>query len=1222
MVDAAGGGGVEGVELTLQTGYAFAERSRLAFAGKELPAVAAAASGRDGRFVLQAPGHGLWRLLARRDGYLPAFYSLQPLYADEELPDLRLVREVERTVRVVDAEGRPLAGARLVAAVWMPGWSSREGWWLESTARVTGDDGLARVPAHPEARLLLVARHGDRYGRTETAAGTSPATLRLDRALVPSRVVTAEGRPAKGAYAFLLNPFLPLGRVADDGTLLLPPPGDDLPPLLFADDEGILPLAERGVTVAPGEPPQWQLAATTAFDGRVIDAGDGSGIAGALVWGASAYAVCDRTGSFRLRIRSDGVISVQAAAAGYIPASTQLKAPVEEREIPLEPALTVEGRVLDGAGQGVAGAEITAQALPRSTFNPDGSSVRMMISSPPRASRRRTSAGPDGRFRLTALAYGVPYALAVRAPGFAPAAVSLAETPAGESPPPLSITLEPGLVATGRVVDFDHQPVAGAGVMLLASPVPDSGPPPAQATSDEGGSFELRDLAPGLYSLTVRAEGFVPATVPGIELERSSEAIDLGSVQLDAGATVRGKVTDVEGRPLEGVELSLFGKHQGGLALRTDSRADGSFRFTGVPRHVQRLWARREGFVQREMSIDPAVEEEVRVVLEPGITLTGRVIDARGEPVPGAPVNVKRWQHGGLIGRSVRCDEEGRFVAPDLAPGRVILEVAGLVGKGGPVSVELSPDRPPPEVVIELKPTATLQGRIVDLEGRPVSEAGVAISRLDPSTRGPSGMSTHAASDQAGGFVFFGQEPGEYVVRVSHPQYEPAERRVELTDGGEQNLELVLEPRQDAGPLWHGRLVDEEGRGVDGARVFLRGASGRRVGETRSGSDGAFRLQAPRFEPGVIVVDHPAFAPWRSPLLEPAAAGEPLLITLERGGEIRGEIHGLEPGQLAIVQILATSDGVTRRGVARLDGRYRVAGLAPGEHLLELKLPDRSARERVVIHAPGEVVEHDVELAGGARLSGRVLADGEALAGATLFLSCGEHTAAGTAETTTQGDGFFIFRQVPYGVCRLYVGASQRGLSVEREVIVDADEEEVLIELRTSSVRGRVIDRVDGSPIAGATIRLWSEKGGTPFDARSDGEGFFRLVTFEQVEMSLQVTARGYATLTQRLTLAGEDPSLELALTPAVPLELYLRREDGEVPRWVDLQATAGDRSLSTLLQPTADGRAVVEILSPGRWRLELQDRGSGDRASLELTLPAPPQQVVLRPPADDQGTR
>lgn len=202
----------------------------------------------------------------------------------------------------------------------------------------------------------------------------------------------------------------------------------------------------------------------------------------------------------------------------------------------------------------------------------------------------------------------------------------------------------------GRVVDESDEPLADAGVTLLAS-------------GHDGGlrsrQIETRSDARG---------GFV-ADVPGDEVRISAAYGSNQSESLDflvtdtpvivvwrADASLSGRVTDSAGRPVTHFEIGVWG---GPYRIRTqDVRSgDGRYKLTKLVRGAVKVEASSDDFApaeRRRVTLKAGEVPDVDFVLAEGLRMTGLVRAANtARPIEGALVTVD--------GRSAETDSTGHF---------------------------------------------------------------------------------------------------------------------------------------------------------------------------------------------------------------------------------------------------------------------------------------------------------------------------------------------------------------------------------------------------------------------------------------------------------------------------------------------------------------------------------------------------------------------------------
>ncbi len=243
----------------------------------------------------------------------------------------------------------------------------------------------------------------------------------------------------------------------------------------------------------------------------------------------------------------------------------------------------------------------------------------------------------------------------------------------------------------GTVVDAAGRPLPGAEVLRLA---PEAGGIEGEvvsfqhvrtvATSKEDGAFEAAGMPAKPARLVAnwrrsqnRPKGLLLAgVVPVDPAERETvSGIQLAvPVNRDAFGSIAGRVLDDEGNCIPGVRV--FAGYQ-----ETRPLAGGGFRIGGVAAGEVEVQVQKYGYApwRRTVDVPAGGEARVEIVLVPnGIgtrEVSGRVVDAAGEPVP----NVHVWLGGaGELSRDETTDSRGTFRfrrLPDLGDALVSVSV-------------------------------------------------------------------------------------------------------------------------------------------------------------------------------------------------------------------------------------------------------------------------------------------------------------------------------------------------------------------------------------------------------------------------------------------------------------------------------------------------------------------------------------------------------------------
>jgi len=360
------------------------------------------------------------------------------------------------------------------------------------------------------------------------------------------------------------------------------------------------------------------------------------------------------------------------------------------------------------------------------------------------------------------------------------------ETPT-EPGDPVAPPEAPTLVAiTGTVVDPNGNPLAGAGVSVqYVQGLSSSG------TTDEVGRFRVEVLKTEV-TVIVNADRYLPHIV------MVSPPADLGTIRLDRGSEIHGRVVDSDGVGVAGVKVVT-----GTIVLfSAETDEDGRFVFKGMP---------KENFRLNVQGLEVTLAGEAPQVIAParGVVLTVKrlrmgygvvVTEDDGKPVAGATVRLT-LSSGGWS--QVEADEKGRF-AFDLTDIRysdprlrfTVLVTAGGFEDATVADLTLEQVRPAAKLTVKLIRAVVVEpGR---LRGRVLYDTGDPFHgslTLSFSTEGKAGEIFRIATNEKGEFLVPKVVPGEYVLR-SAPHGESILREtgktLRIPPGGEETTEFTL----------------------------------------------------------------------------------------------------------------------------------------------------------------------------------------------------------------------------------------------------------------------------------------------------------------------------------------------------------------------------------------------------------------------------------------------
>lgn len=1118
------------------------DRGRVAFATRpHADATRTASTDDEGRFFLQAPAPGMWRLEVLAAGRVAMERALVPWVGDVVLPTVALRRDRGLRVAVADPAGSARAGATVIAGavanttVWRE--AVRDGWAPVPRRARTDGRGFARL-VHAEGERVRVQAFAADRGSSRTLETENDGTqLQLAAAQnLRVRVTDATGTPVADAEV-RLGPGWPAGRTGEDGRLTLVVAAGRRAALEITADDGRRsrtvvepPFAEHEAIALP-------LPHRKQIRGTVVARGDGRPIGGALVWShrdPSAFTSTDAHGRWRLDVDLDEPgFALYAAARGFVGTSRQPdpRAAAAGTELVLRKAVAVRGVVVDTEDRPIDEARIQCLAIPVAED-----------ALPIHAAVHYIASDAAGRFVLQGLEATRDYEVQVAHDGFA-ARQGIALRPATGSDRDRAVRIVLTHVRTvrGRVVDDQDRPIAGASVALLLAPGRRADTQVLETherrtETDEDGAFRLRELPGGRFHLLVERAGFASAVVRGLDVVHESHDIDLGVVVLTPGVRLDGLVLGPDDTPMPGARVTA--RVQTSIATRRDrptaatrtetTDIEGRFRFVDlVPGTIVDLEARhRTAGRVSSYGIRVPVAKTLALHLRAGHGIMGRTVDTDGLPVVSATIEVRTHDDERL---SATSDAEGHFALPNVATGSIRLDIhaPGF----GPVSLDPL-DVPGDALIVDgleivMTPAAVVTGRVTDSDGAPIDSAEI---KLVATGEGTAALS--AITDEDGRYRLAPSGTGRRWMILARSGFATRRETLDVLSG-ENDYDWVLA----AGVSVAGRLVDHRGQAVVGGVLYLTDAAHpERVLSVRSGEDGTARWQDVA-EATYRLHARAAQARTSEPARQITVGGESisgLEIALAPPLAVRGRLLGVSFDELGTVEVSAYHPTAGRISAdIDFDGAFSLAGLVPGAWLIGADSGPRRAQRQIAIRADTPAPFVELDLSGSITLMGQVAIDGRPAPDAMVLAYGTENTDQ--AQTSTGSDGTFRLAGLKRGRYRLVLAEPAVGLRRSEVLRLDGDTVHDFA-FATGALSGRIASVEDGQGIGATAVTLHdAEYGGATIARRlAATDGSFRFARVATGVYRVRVEHPDFVPVERLITVDAVAPAsgLEIGLAP------------------------------------------------------------------------------------------
>jgi hypothetical protein len=621
------------------------------------------------------------------------------------------------------------------------------------------------------------------------------------------------------------------------------------------------------------------------------------------------------------------------------------------------------------------------------------------------------------------------------------------------------------------------------------------------------------------------------------------------------------------------MQMSFVGP---GLNLRRETGADGRFEFRGLKAGDYTLTATRRGLVRA--TVDPVkvaegrAREPVEITLRPGVTISGVVRERTSTPAAGWYVMARPSGEGG---------------GPGLGPG-------GL----------RTPEPSGPDGAFVLEGLA--EGASYDLQAL-----------------GPSGLGSRRAGVTA-----------------------PAEG-VELTVTGNGQIRGQVVDAESGRPVTDFSLSytpDDQG----GMRVVFRGPGRAGMGERHSfhAEDGVFVLDDVPAGRWTVEASAPGYQKGSASgvAVEEGGTAEGVEVRLSKGGVVSGRVLESRTGRPILdATVRAELSGGGPGNVIRMggeteneaatdaEGRYEIAGLAPGTWTLTASHPDWSeATTRVELKDAPATAE--IRLGRGGSIGGTVTAGGRPVAGAEVALgAAGEAGFSrgpfGSGQSTLTGEGGrFRFDRLPPGRYSLSAALRSQSSTPAEAVLTGEEAQEVTLALAEGAVIHGVVSGLADAARGGIGVRA---SGPEQFfvSTRTAADGTFEVTGVPEGTIQLSANAGDFMTssrsaeATVTIGPGQAEATAEIVFEQGFRVDGHVTRGGQGVPEATVFAIPEGGGRRSATARTDESGGFVLEGLQEGDYTITASASRQPAPIRRKVTITGDATVDLEAPPARIAGT-
>ncbi|MWC31119.1 beta strand repeat-containing protein [Paenibacillus sp. MMS18-CY102] len=588
---------------------------------------------------------------------------------------------------------------------------------------------------------------------------------------------------------------------------------------------------------------------------------------------------------------------------------------------------TLAGTITDNVtGAGLAGASIRV-------FTSEGITLQT------------TMTDANGNYAISSLAPG-SYSIVIADQGYAGRTIG-ASINAGATTTlnvPLS-QLAGGI--SGTVKDITGAPIADVIVRVFLNNII-----VARVATLEDGSYSIGNLTPGVYYVSVRAEGFGGLSFSGTV--NPGEITNEDFVLTPNPGSLSGVITDNAGNPIAGAVITLSLNVVGGglIVTRYVSQTNGSYLIENLFPAPYLITVSAVPYQSAFQSVTiPSGGSGVAnfsLLPDPG-TLNGTVVDQLGNPVAGASVLIKNATGSGVTISTIFSDMNGHFETSALAPGSYTVLASAANFQTASATVAVKSDSESTISLILLPDPGSIRGQVTDaVTGLPIF--GVLASVTDSNNI----LVATLIADDKSEFLFEGLPPGSYTVAVRALHYQSGTMGAIVSSNAITPLPIALQPNP-------GIILGEVSPAIGGANIQLFNSNNILISSAITNPDGSFGFLGEAVGSYYLTATAQGFSSQIAGASVIADTTTHVTINLSPNpGSITGFV--LDPSgnpiSTAVIKVLNSNESIRGISPVQGDGSYVAEGIPVGPKTVIASAPDFSNEVKGTTIGPGQTISN------------------------------------------------------------------------------------------------------------------------------------------------------------------------------------------------------------------------------------------------------------------------